>query len=87
MHAHVVHVEIQDVGEAMKGLEESVIPNLKQAPGFIGAYFVAVDDSHGVSVAVFDTEEQARTAAPPKGAGSPGVTMTNVQVGPIVGSA
>jgi hypothetical protein len=87
MHAHVVHVEIQDVGEAIKGLEESVIPNLKQAPGFIGAYFVAVDDSHGVSVAVFDTEEQARTAAPPKGEGSAGVTMTNVQVGPVVGSA
>jgi hypothetical protein len=87
MHAHVVHVDIQDVGEAVKGLEESVIPNLKQAPGLIGAYFVAVDDSHGVSVAVFDTEEQARTAAPPEGGGSPGVTIAKVQVGPVVGSA
>ena len=28
--------------------------------------FVAVDDTHGVSIQVFETEEQAKAAAPPE---------------------
>ena len=87
MHAHVVHVDIQDVAEAEKGVNETVIPNLKQAPGFVGAYFVALDDSHGFSVAVFDTEEQAKAAAPPEDGTGAGVTMTKVEIGRVVGAA
>jgi hypothetical protein len=87
MHAHVVHVDIQDVAEAEKGVNDTVIPNLKKAPGFVGAYFVAIDDTHGVSVAVFDTEEQASAAAPPARATGQGVTMTSVETGRVVGAA
>jgi hypothetical protein len=29
---------------------------IKGAPGFLGAYFVAVDDSHGIAIEAFDTD-------------------------------
>jgi microsomal dipeptidase-like Zn-dependent dipeptidase len=72
MHAVVVHANISDLAEAKRGLDEEVIPMMKDAPGFAGAYFVAVDDTHGVSVQVFETEDQARAAAPPEDAARPG---------------
>ena len=87
MYASVVHADIHDRDEAKRGLDEEVLPQLKQAPGFVGAYFVRLDDTHGVSVVVFETEEQARAGAPPEGATARGVTLTKLQVGEVIGSA
>jgi hypothetical protein len=87
MHAIVIHATITDLAEAKRGLAEEVIPMMKGAPGFLGAYFVAVDDTHGVSIEVFETEEQARAAAPPEGAEAPGVTLDTLQFGSVIGSA
>jgi hypothetical protein len=56
-------------------------------PGFVGAYFVAVDDTHGISIEVYETEEQARVGAPPVGAEAPGVTVDAIQFGGVIGSA
>jgi hypothetical protein len=87
MHAIVIHANISDLAEAKRGLDEEVIPMMKGAPGFLGAYFVAVDDTHGVSIEVFETEEQARAAAPPPDAEAPGVTLGSIQFGAVIGSA
>jgi hypothetical protein len=87
MHAIVVHVDIHDVGEATKGLDEMVLPMMKSAPGFKAAYYVAVDETHGVSVEVFDTEEHARAAAPPPDAEAPGVRLAKIEFGPVIASA
>jgi microsomal dipeptidase-like Zn-dependent dipeptidase len=87
MHARVTHANIADLAEAKRGLDEEVIPMIKGAPGFVGAYFVAVDDSHGVSIEVFETEEQARGGAPPEGAEAPGVTVDTIRFGAVIGSA
>jgi len=87
MHAIVIHTNIADLAEAKRGLSEEVIPMMKGAPGFLGAYFVAVDDRHGVSIEVFETEEQARSAAPPEGAEAPGVTIGSLQFGEVIGTA
>jgi hypothetical protein len=87
MHATVIHADITDLAEAKRGLEQEVIPMIKGAPGFISAYFVAVDDTHGISIAVFETEEQARAAAPPQDAQAPGVTLGTMQFGEVIGSA
>ncbi len=87
MHAIVIHADIVDLAEAKRGLNEEVIPMMKEAPGFLGAYFVAVDDTHGVSIEVFETEEQARAGAPPEGAEAPGVRLGTIQFGQVVGSA
>jgi hypothetical protein len=87
MHAIVIHANISDLAEAKRGLNEEVLPMMKGAPGFLGAYFVAVDDTHGVSIQVFETEEQARAAAPPEGSEVPGVTLGSLQFGEVIGSA
>jgi hypothetical protein len=86
MHAIVIHANISDIAEAKRGLSEEVIPMMKGAPGFLGAYFVAIDDSHGVSIEVFETEEQARAVAPPEGAEAPGVTLGKFEFGEVIGS-
>ncbi len=87
MHARVIHANISDLAEAKRGLDEEVIRGIKGAPGFVGAYFVANDDSHGVSIEVFETEEQARASAPPEGAEAPGVKVDTLQFGAVIGSA
>jgi hypothetical protein len=88
MHATVVHVQIHDQAEAKRALDQEFIPMLKGAPGFVGAYFVAVDDTHGVSIQVFETEAQAKAAAPPEtGPGMGGVKLDTVQFGDVIGAA
>jgi len=87
MYARVIHATISDLAEAKRGLDEEVLPTIKGAPGFLGAYFVAVDDSHGVSIEVFETDEQARAFAPPEGTEAPGVTVGTIQFGAVIGSA
>ena len=87
MHAVVVDVEIHDQEEARKGLEEGVLPMIKGAPGFVAAYWIRLDDTHGTSVVVFDTKEQALAGAPTEGAEGEGVTFTRVVDGEILASA
>ena len=84
MHAHVVNVDITDLDAALKGLEE-LVPTVKAAPGFVAAYWIRLDEGHGTSIAVFETEEQARAVAPPVGGEMGGVTVTSVEVGEVVG--
>lgn len=87
MHVIVIHSNVTDPVEAKRGLDEEVMPFIKATPGFLGAYFVAVDDTHVVSIEVFETEEQARAVAPPEGAGASGVTLDTIQVGAVIGAA
>ena len=88
MHATVVHVNIHDQAEAKRALDQELIPMLRGAPGFVGAYFVAVDDTHGVSIQVFETEEQAKAAAPPEtGPEMGGVKLDTIQFGDVIGAA
>jgi hypothetical protein len=86
MHAHLVTVEITDGEAAVNGLKD-LVPTVKALPGFVSGYWVRFDESHGASISVFETEEQARTGAPPIGGGMDGVTVTAVQIGEVVASA
>jgi hypothetical protein len=83
MHANVVQANIHDLDEAKRGLEE-LLPTLRSAAGFVAAYFVALDNSHGVSLVIFETEEQARNAAPPAGTEAPGVTLDTIRFGEVI---
>jgi hypothetical protein len=87
VHAIVVHVNIHDPAEAKRALDEEIIPMIKGAPGFVGAYFVALDDAHGVSIEVFETEEQAKAIAPPEDGTAPGVSLDTLQYGVVIGAA
>jgi hypothetical protein len=86
MHAQVVTVDFTDAEAAIKNLEE-LVPNVKASPGFVAGYWVRLDDSHGTSFAVFDTEDHARATAPPVGGEMDGVKVATVQIGQVMGSA
>ncbi len=86
MHVRVFHANSADLAEAKRALGADMA-GMKGAPDFLGAFFVALDDSHGLSNEVFETEEQARGTAPPEGAEAPGVTVDAIQFGAIIGSA
>jgi len=86
MHAVVVNVEITDPDAARQGLTE-LVPQIKAAPGFVAGYWIRIDATHGTSVVVFETEEQANAGAPPTDGSAPGVTMTGVSVGEVLASA
>jgi hypothetical protein len=66
MFAAVVTVELPEGGtieEGRKQLETEVIPRLKQAPGFDSAIFLSPPTGReGLSVAVFETQQQAQMA-------------------------
>jgi hypothetical protein len=86
MHAQVVTVDFTDAEVAIKTLEE-LVPRVKASPGFVAGYWVRLDDAHGTSMAIFDTEDQARTSAPPVGGEMDGVKVASVQIGQVMGSA
>lgn len=87
MHAVVVRADIYDRAEAQRALDTEILPMLRTAPGFVGAYFVALDGGEGLSVHVFDSEEHARNAAPPADGSAGGVTRRTLDFGPVIGAA
>ena len=87
MHAVVADVEIRDQEAARKNLEEQVLPMIKGAPGFVAGYWIRLDDTHGTSVVVFDTKEQALAGTPTEGAEGQGVAFTRVAIGEVLASA
>ena len=86
MHAVVVDVMIDD-GDAAQQVLEQVVAGVKQAPGFVAGYWIRLGDTHGTSIAVFETEEQATATKPPAGSDGPGVRMTRISVGEVLASA
>jgi len=88
MYGVIATVDISDAAAATKALAERVVPMVKAAPGFVAGYWVRLDEGHGVSLVVFETEEQARSGSPQEGTSGPdGVTFTSVRIGEVVGSA
>jgi len=92
MHAIFATVTISDYEAARKQLQERVIPNVKQAPGFVCGYWLAPgSDSKGHSVVVFDNEEHASAVADQMRSGAlpipPEVTIESADVREVAGSA
>jgi hypothetical protein len=90
MHAVVVRVSISDAEVARKILDEQVVPQVSQAPGFVAGYWTWSDDhSNGLSLLVFESADGARGAgerirsfATPEG-----VTVDSTEVREVVASA
>ena len=89
MHAVVVRVSINDVESAQKVLEETVVPRVSQAPGFVAAYWTRSDDgSNGQSMLVFESEDAARAIADRMPSLVPeAVTLGSAEVREVVASA
>ena len=86
MHAVLTTVKISDPGSATSELTEKVVPAVKQAPGFVAGYWTRSDDT-GVSLVVFESEEQANAAAERVPSGVPdSVELQGVEVREVVAS-
>jgi hypothetical protein len=89
MHAVVVNVTISDFDQGRQMLEEEVVPQVKQAPGFVAGYWTRAEDDTGMALLVFESAEAAGGAAEfirsqPQ---SDAVTIDNVEVREVVASA
>jgi hypothetical protein len=74
MHAIVVQVTFKPgrQHEAVSELETNVIPGVKRAAGFVAGYWLRSDDeTHGVSVEVFDTLDHANAEMARRSTGLP----------------
>ena len=58
MYAVLVNVTITDPDSAETTLRDEVVPRAKQAPGFVAGYWTRKDNT-GVSMVIFESEEQA----------------------------
>ncbi len=87
MHAVVTRVTINDRSASESALRERVVPRVSQARGFVAGYWMALSGGKGLSVALFDSQDAARTAA--EQAQPPGdfVTFDSVEVGEVIASA
>jgi hypothetical protein len=63
MHAVVVRVKINDFEAGRQFLTEQVVPRVREAPGFVAGYWTRGDDDTGLSMIVFESEENARNVA------------------------
>jgi len=61
MHAVVVRVKLSGQPDPT-GLREQVVPRVKQLPGFVAGYWTGLDDE-GLSMVVFESEENAKAAS------------------------
>jgi hypothetical protein len=89
MHAVLTSVTIKDQATAEGYLRDQVVPNAKQAPGFVAGYWVR-DEGEGRGVIVFESEDAARAASArleERIGENPAVTLNSVTVGEVVASA
>jgi hypothetical protein len=89
MHAVVVSVTISNYDQATNLLREQIVPQVKQAPGFVAGYWVALDGHEGGrSIIAFESEEAARNAATMiEQSPEEGVSIDSVDVGEVAASA
>jgi hypothetical protein len=91
MYAAVVTVTIDEGkdSEAQQMLKDVVIPMVKGSAGFVAGYWLAPQGDKGWSIAMFDTEDNARAAAPPEGMRPPGapVVVDHVEFREVIASA
>jgi hypothetical protein len=94
MYALVVRVTIHNVDRTRDVLNSQVVPQVSGAPGFNAGYWTwgtAGGETNGLSMIVFDSEENARAAGDRVSAiaaDSPGdVTLDGVEVREVVASA
>jgi hypothetical protein len=89
MYTTIVHttVDMARLDQAVAGIE-GVKQRLSAARGFRGAYWLAPNDGHGMSVTLWEDEAAARSAAFPVGSSpAPGVTVDRIDIRPIIAQA
>lgn len=83
MHAALVTLTIDpdQAPAAAAALMNDILPRVRSAPGFITGYWLEPADGRGLSIVLFENEEQARESTPPADDWTaPGVTINGVEV-------
>jgi hypothetical protein len=89
MHAVIVAVTVNDAEKATENLRNEIVPQVKQAPGFVAGYWTRLDGGNqGRGVMVFESEDSARAVAA-RLSDNPAeeVTLDSVDVGEVIESA
>jgi hypothetical protein len=87
MHAVVVRSTLHDANKAIKILRDEGIPRLTQAPGFVSAQWVRLDEQTGTSMLTFETEDAARATVEMLKSDPPGgdaITINSIEIGEVV---
>jgi hypothetical protein len=87
MHAVVVRSTLNDFERATTILREEGAPRISQAPGFVSAQWVRLDENTGTSMLTFESEEAARAASELLRANPPGgdaITINSIEIGEVV---
>ncbi len=87
MHAVVARSTIHDFEQGRKFLKEEGAPRISQAPGFVAAQWVKLDENTGTSMLTFESEEAAQAAAEQLRTNPPGgdaITINTIEVGEVV---
>ena len=87
MHAAVINVTVNEPEAASAELQNQVVPQVSQAPGFVAGYWVGLEGGKGTSIVAFESEEAARAAAERAQAPGDFVTFDSVEVGEVVAHA
>lgn len=88
MHALIIRVTITDDEQADRTLREETVPRISGLPGFVHGYWMGPYDGGGISVTLWESEEQAGVAADGARSASPaGVTIDRVDVAEVVAHA
>ena len=83
MHAALVTLTIdpEQAPAAAGALVNDILPTVRSAPGFVAGYWLEPAGDQGFSIVLFETEEQAREAVPPRtNWDAPGATINGVEV-------
>ena len=89
MNAVVETASISDYEKARRVLHDDVLPTVHEIPGFVMGHWLAPIDGKGMSVVLFETEEEARALAaemPPGRQLNEFVTVESVEVREVAGS-
>ena len=90
MYAALVRLTIdqEQAPAAAAALVSDILPRIRSASGFVAGYWLEPADGQGFSIVLFETEKQARDAAPPVvDWASPGITITEVEFRRVAATA
>jgi hypothetical protein len=90
MHAALVRLTVdpKQAPAAAEALTSDILPGVRSAAGFVAGYWLEPAEGQGFSIVLFETEEQAREAAPPVTSwAAPGIDITDVEFRRVAATA
>jgi hypothetical protein len=90
VHAALVSLTVDpdQAPAAAAALTNDILPRVRSSPGLVAGYWLEPAEGQGFSIVLFETEEQAREAAPPVSSwAAPGIAITGVEFRRVAATA